>query len=122
MDKKNSASAGNLKVSKDVIAKIAELAACEISGVAVENGRLCVSNAPIGISGFAAPPVKASINKEAAVIDLSIVTEQGSKAVIVASNVQNNVKSAVQNMTGIPVSKVNVNIVGIKLNKEESVQ
>lgn len=120
MEKKNSASVGNLRVSKDVIAKIAELAACEISGVAVENGRLYV--APIGISNLVMPPVKASVSKEAAVIDLSIVTEQGSKAVNVASNVQNNVKSAVQNMTGIPVSKVNVNIVGIKLNKEESVQ
>lgn len=120
MNKKNSASVGNLKVSKDVIAKIAELAACEIAGVAVENGHLFVSGSPIGISNLVMPPVRASVSKEAAVIDLSIVTEQGSKAVNVASNVQNNVKSAVQNMTGIPVSKVNVNIVGIKLNKEGS--
>ena len=119
MNKKNSASVGNLKVSKDVIAKIAELAACEIAGVAVENGHLFVSGSPIGIP-YLMPPVRASVSKEAAVIDLSIVTEQGSKAVNVASNVQNNVKSAVQNMTGIPVSKVNVNIVGIKLNKEGS--
>ena len=116
MNKKNSASVGNLKVSKDVIAKIAELAACEIAGVAVENGHLFVSGSPIGIPNLVMPPVRASVSKEAAVIDLSIVTEQGSKAVNVASNVQNNVKSAVQNMTGIPVSKVNVNIVGIKLN------
>lgn len=122
MEKKNSASVGNLRVSKDVIARIAELAACEIAGVAVEEGHLYVSPSPIGISGFVMSPVKASVSKEAAVIDLSIVTEQGSKAVNVASNVQNNVKSTVQNMTGIPVSKVNVNIVGIKLNKEEPTQ
>lgn len=122
MEKKNSASVGNLRVSKDVIARIAELAACEIAGVAVQEGHLYVSSSPIGISGLVMSPVKASVSKEAAVIDLSIVTEQGSKAVNVASNVQNNVKSAVQNMTGIPVSKVNVNIVGIKLNKEEPTQ
>ena len=47
------------------------------------------------------------------------ITEQGSKAINVASAVQASVKSAVQNMTGITVSKVNVNVVGIMLNKED---
>ena len=51
------------------------------------------------------------------VITILIITEQGSKAVNVASAVQESVKSAVQSMTGIPVSKVNVNIVGIQLSK-----
>ena len=53
------------------------------------------------------------INSEAAVIDISIVTELGHKAYEVAKAVQDHVKSAVQNMTGIAVSKVNVKIVGI---------
>ena len=119
MDKKASASNGILKVSNEVIIKIAELAACEISGVASENGRLAVSRAP-GVGALLGAPVKVSVSKEAAVIDLSIITEQGSKAINVASAVQASVKSAVQNMTGIAVSKVNVNIVGIMLNNEDS--
>lgn len=120
MDKKASASNGILKVSNEVIMKIAELAACEITGVASENGRLTVSRPSGGLGAFIGSPVKVSVSKEAAVIDLSIVTEQGSKAINVASAVQASVKSAVQNMTGIAVSKVNVNIAGIMLNKEES--
>ncbi len=119
MEKKASASNGILKVSNEVIMKIAELAACEISGVASENGKLTVSQSPIGLGTFLGSPVKVSVSKDAVVIDLSIVTEQGSKAINVASAVQASVKSAVQNMTGIAVSKVNVNIVGILLNKEE---
>ena len=115
MDKTPSASAGSLKVSNEVISKIAELAATEISGVAAEDGKLSMTQSLI--PPILNAPVKVSVSKEAAVIDVSIVTEQGSKAVNVASDVQENVKSAVQNMTGIPVSKVNVNIVGIKLNK-----
>lgn len=116
MDKKISASNGILKVSNDVIIKIAELAACEITGVASLDGKLMVSQSPIGFLGS---PVRVSVSKEAAVIDLSIITEQGSKAINVASAVQASVKSAVQNMTGITVSKVNVNVVGIMLNKED---
>lgn len=115
MDKTPSESAGSLKVSNEVIAKIAELAAAEISGVATEDGKLSAPQSRI--PPLLNAPVKISVSKEAAVIDVSIVTEQGSKAVSVASAVQESVKSAVQSMTGIPVSKVNVNIVGIKLNK-----
>ena len=117
MEKNPSASAGSLKVSNEVIAKIAELAAAEISGVATEDGKLSAPQSRIGLPPLLNAPVKISVSKEAAVIDVSIVTEQGSKAVTVASDVQESVKSAVQSMTGIPVSKVNVNIVGIKLNK-----
>lgn len=117
MEKNTSASVGSLKVSNEVIAKIAELAAAEITGVAAEDGRLEVNQSRIGLPTLLNPPVKVSISKEAAVIDVSIITEQGRKAVSVASAVQESVKSAVQSMTGIPVSKVNVNVVGIKLNK-----
>ena len=117
MDKTPSASEGSLKVSNEVIARIAELAAAEIPGVAAEDGKLSVPQPRIGFPPLMSPPVKISVSKEAAVIDVSIITQQGSKAVNIASDVQENIKSAVQSMTGIPVSKVNVNIVGIKLSK-----
>lgn len=114
MDKRLINSTGELRVSNDVIVKIAELSATEISGVASENGKLMVAQSKKGIASLFTYPVQVSLSKEAAVITISIITEQGSKAVSVASAVQANVKSAVQNMTGITVSKVNVNIVGIK--------
>lgn len=120
MEKKTLSSAGNLKVSSEVIVKIAELAACEISGVAADNGRLMTLKPRGGIVALFNSPVQAAVSKEAAVINLSIITEQGHKAVNVASSVQESVKSAVQNMTGIPVSKVNVSVVGIMLNKGDS--
>ncbi len=121
MDKKASSSVGTLKVSNEVIVKIAELAASEISGVALEdNGRLLTPKSRAGIGALFNAPVQASVSKEAAVINISIITIQGFKAVNVASSVQESVKSAVQNMTGIPVSKVNVNVVGILLGKGEA--
>lgn len=120
MEKKASSSVGNLKVSGEVIVKIAELAACEIAGVATENGRLATAKSRAGIGALFNSPVQSSVSKEAAVINLSIITEQGHKAVNVASSVQESVKSAVQNMTGIPVSKVNVSVAGIMLSKGEN--
>lgn len=111
-------SGGSLKISNDVIVKIAELAACEIPGVAARDGKLETLPAKLALAKLFDPPIRVFTAKEAVVIDVSIVTEQGSKAINVASAVQSNVKSAVQNMTGIPVSKVNVKIIGIKLKEE----
>ena len=114
MDNINPGSAaGSLKVSANVLVSIAETAAAEVEGVALnsKNGLAVVGGAPF--SSKIIPPIRVKLNSEAAVIDISIVTELGHKAYEVAKAVQDHVKSAVQNMTGIAVSKVNVKIVGI---------
>lgn len=113
MDKNNSSVAGSLKVSGDVIIKIAETAASEIEGVAVTstNKLMVMKNAPI-VSKLISP-IRVKIGSESAEINVSIITEIGYKAYEVAKAVQENIKSSVQNMTGIAVSKVNVNVVGV---------
>ncbi len=114
MDNNNNGSAaGSLKVSANVLVSIAETAAAEVDGVAVnsKNGLAIVGGAPL--SSKIIPPIRVKLSSDAAVIDISIVTELGHKAYEVAKAVQEHVKSSVQNMTGIAVSKVNVKIVGI---------
>ena len=103
---------GTLKVSTDVIISIAEAAAAETEGVAVNssNGLLVLSDSLF--SAKVISPIKVRIGSDAASIDISIITEAGSRAYEVARAVQEHVKSSVQNMTGITVSKVNVRIVG----------
>lgn len=103
--------AGTLKVSTDVIISIAEAAAAETEGVAVNssNGLLVMKDGPF--SAKVISPIKVRLGSDTASIDISIITEAGSKAYEVAKNVQEHVKSSVQNMTGITVSKVNVRIV-----------
>ena len=114
MDNNNNGSAaGSLKVSANVLVSIAETAAAEVEGVDVnsKNGLAIVGGAPL--SSKIIPPIRVKLSSDAAVIDISIVTELGHKAYEVAKAVQEHVKSSVQNMTGIAVSKVNVKIVGI---------
>ncbi len=104
---------GSIKVSEEVILKIAETAACEIEGVASKGQRL---EAPSAISRFRGP-VRARILGEAAAIRFDISVVDGYNAVSVAESVQRSVKSAVQNMTGFTVTKVDVNIAGISYDK-----
>ena len=108
--------AGSLKISNEVIIKIAELAAMEIVGVSVKGQHLDTQENPLLIANKFITPIRARLTGEAAEIDISIVVISGYKAVSVAEAVQKSVKSAVQNMTGIAVSKVNVRITGVRLN------
>lgn len=100
---------GSIKVSEDVIIKIAETAACEIEGTAVNGQRLKLPTALSKLKGA----VRARILGESAAISMNIAVIDGYNAVSVAESVQRSVKSAVQNMTGFTVTKVNVNIVGV---------
>ncbi len=49
----------------------------------------------------------------------SIILCRGAKAVSVAEEIQDKVKSAVQNMLGLTVAKVNVTICGVDLSEKE---
>ncbi|MDR0223239.1 MAG: Asp23/Gls24 family envelope stress response protein [Oscillospiraceae bacterium] len=118
MDKKINTAMGGLKISGGVIVKIAELAAMEIKGVSTAGNHLETAENPLLIANRFISPIRVSLKGEAAEINVNIIVVEGHKAVRVAESAQRSVKSAVQNMTGIAVSKVNVKIAGIRANGE----
>lgn len=120
MDKKTNRTGASLRISNDVLTKIAEVAATEIRGVASEGEHLVVSDKNMAqITGkiMIPSPVKAVLKNDAVEVTVNIVVLQGFKAENVAQSVQESVKSAIQNMAGISVSKVNVKIADIMLSK-----
>ena len=105
---------GSLQISTDVIAKIARLAALEIEGVKEVS-------APSGVKGLLGKPKSVSIDllEDVAEITLHLVIYYGGKLPAICEKVQENVKSAVQNMTSITVSRVNVVVVGVQVKSED---
>ncbi|MBE6879635.1 MAG: Asp23/Gls24 family envelope stress response protein [Ruminococcaceae bacterium] len=116
MTDKITRSTASLKISNEVLVKIAEVAATEIKGVASEGERLVVNDKGVQIAGKFMSPVKAVLKNEAVEITVSIIVLQGYKASAVAQAVQKSVKSAIQNMANVTVSKVNVKIADIMLS------
>lgn len=112
MDSLKRHTSGSIKISEDVIIKIAETAACEIEGTALKAQRP-------GSGGISAlrKPIRVRIIGESAAIHLDIAVADGYNAVSVAESVQKSVKSAVQNMTGFTVTKVNVNVAGVSFTR-----
>ena len=91
MDKKTNRTGASLRISNDVLTKIAEVAATEIRGVASEGEHLVVSDKNIAqITGkiMTPSPVKAVLKNDAVEVTVNIVVLQGFKAENVAQSVQ----------------------------------
>ena len=106
---------GSLQISTEVIAKIARCAALEIDGVAdVACGRQPGKKAK-ELMDFVnlQPPVTVEMREGTADITLNLIVRFGTQVPAMAEKVQKNVKNAVQNMTRVTVSRVNLIIAGL---------
>ena len=110
MEAKKERPVGVIKVSADVIIRIAEAAASEVDGVESDGQKL----AAVKIGSKLLGAVRVRVTDESAALKIDIVVKEGYNAVNAAEAVQNSVKSAVQNMTGLAVSRVDVRVAGIK--------
>ncbi len=112
MDVKENGTIGSLQIATDVLAKIAKQAALEIEGVAaVEQAANSVRSA---VASRIQKPVTVNLVDGVAELTVSIVVRYGAKIPALCGDVQENIKSSVQNMTGVTVSRVNVIVSGIR--------
>ena len=125
IDEQEKKEANGIKISNDVIAVIAGVAVSEVSGVASMSGGFSggITEAIKGQKHLA-KGIKVEATEKEAKIDVNIIVEFGSRIPDVAFEIQNRVKKAVENMTGIKVTDVNVNVQGVNteiLNNSEIV-
>ena len=94
---------GNVMISEDVVAAIAEHALSEVDGASLLRD---IKNWNKGMKILIAEDNSVSVS-------VNVTVSYGHSVVDVANNVQNVITIAVENMTGVKVSEVNVNICGI---------
>ncbi len=110
---------GNVKIADDVIATIAAVAAEGVEGVVEMQSTLKASVTDmLGVKNLARG-VKVSVGEQEAVIDMFITVLYGKNIVEICKNVQEKVKEAVENMTGLDVVEVNIHVSGIALTEKE---
>ena len=111
---------GNVKISNEVVATIAGIAANEINGVSGMCGNIAGGIAELlGSKKNSSKGVKVEITEESAVIDLYIVVEYGIRIPDLAWELQENVKASVESMTGLKVDKVNIHVDGVSFEKDK---
>ena len=109
---------GNVKISVDVVAKLASIAASEIDGVSGMHKTFVGEVTQKFVKKNLSQGVKVDIDDGMANIDLYLVVKYGVKIPELAWNVQESVKSTVEEMTGLNVTSVNIHIEGIEFGDE----
>ena len=104
---------GSLQISTEVIAKIARCAALEVEGVAEVSCGTQNKKLKDLLEASIPPPVAVEMRDGTAELTLHLIMASGARIPAVAEKVQENVKSAVQNMTSVTVSRVNLVIAGL---------
>ncbi|ADK14179.1 MULTISPECIES: Asp23/Gls24 family envelope stress response protein [Clostridium] len=111
---------GIVKISDEVVGVIAGLATTEIKGIVGMSASLVggITQILTGKKNLS-KGVKVSVGENSAAIDLYVVVEYGVRIPDVALKVQENVKRAVQSMTGLDVSAINIHVQNVMIPKTE---
>ena len=107
---------GEVQIADEVVATIAGLAATEVEGVASMAGnitkeligKLGVKNLSKGVKGL--------VTDRSVDVDLALNIDYGYSIMKVSEKVQDRVKSAIENMTGLEVDMVNIRIVNVNMD------
>ena len=111
---------GMIRVADEVVSIIAGLATTEVEGVAGMSGGIAGGIAEIlGRKNFS-KGVKVEVGEKEAAVDLYIIVKYGIRIPEVALAAQENVKRAIETMTGLSVIEVNVHVQGVGFPEEES--
>jgi uncharacterized alkaline shock family protein YloU len=110
---------GVIKISEEVVSIIAGLAATEIKGVAGMSGGFVGGIAEkMGVKNLS-KGIKAVVGEKETAVDLFVIVDYGVKIPDVAYQIQENVKKAIETMTGLNVVEVNVNVQGVDMGKDK---
>ena len=113
---------GNVYISEEVLAGISAAAALEIEGVSGLTANLGSDIAELLCKKSLAKGVSVKTEDDKVVVTLSILMAYGHTIPEVGKAVQEAVKNAVESMTGLEVSAVNVNVAGISLQAHKEQQ
>lgn len=109
------ASLGEVKIADEVVAIIAALAATEVEGVDSMAGN--ITNELISRLGMKnlSKGVKVDVLEGVVTVSLSLNLKYNYSIPEVTLKVQEKVKNAVENMTGLEVADVNIKVAGVEM-------
>lgn len=110
---------GEVRIADEVVAIIAGLAATEVDGVSSMAGN--ITNELVSKLGMKnlSKGIKVDVQNNIVSVDVALHIKFGFVIPEVSAKVQEKVKSAIENMTGLEVCNVNVRIAGVEMEKSK---
>ena len=108
-----------IRISEEVIAAIAGIAASGNENLASMGGSF-VDGITSMLGGRKAPGkgIKVEMKEDKVTIDMAVVMQYGCRIHEEARDLQNRVRTAVEDMTGLEVLSVNISVLGVNISKD----
>ncbi len=106
----------NITYNNEVVAIIAGLAANEVEGIA---GMCSVSGGIMGKNRNITKGVKVEVGTEEVAVDLYVIVEYGIPIQRAAADAQENVRKAIESMTGLHVVRVDVHVQSVSFEQDK---
>lgn len=113
---KSSLGIGEIEISKDVITTIAAVAALEVEGLVEQSSKSGISSV---FNRGSSKIVETDLENGRVKINVNIAVQYGYPVHETAQQVQDNVEKQVEEMTGLEVSEVNVDVSALAFEGEE---
>lgn len=115
---KTDESIGEVKIADEVVSIIAGLAAMEVEGVSSMAGKATRELiAKLGVKSLS-KGVKVDVLEGIVTVSLALNLKYGYNIKDITSKVQEKVKTAIENMTGLEVADVNIRVAGVDVPEE----
>lgn len=116
---KEDSNIGTVKIADDVVAMIAGLAAMEVEGVSAMAGNITNElMSKVGVKNLA-KGVKVDVLGKRVRVDISLIVDYGFNIPAISQKVQLKVQAAIENMTGLEVTDVNIRIAGVNMVQDK---
>ena len=106
----------NITYNSEVVAIIAGLAANEVEGIA---GMCSVSGSIMSKNRNVTKGVKVEVGTEEVAVDLYVIVEYGIPIQRAAADAQENVRKAIESMTGLHVVRVDVHVQSVSIEQDK---
>ncbi|MDF2945749.1 MAG: hypothetical protein K0S51_428 [Bacillales bacterium] len=114
-------SLGKIEIAPEVMEVIAGIATTEVDGVAGMRGNFAAGVVEIlGRKNHGKGVKVIDVNNDKIKIDIYVKVKYGFSLPTVAEQIQNNVRQAINTMTGVSVEEVNVHIEGIQFEQQKA--
>ena len=115
----NDNSMGEVQIADEVVAIIAALAATEVDGVASMAGN--ITNELVSRLGMKnlSKGVKVDVLEGVVTASLALNLKYNYSIMDVTAKVQDRVKTAIENMTGLEVADINIRVAGVEMENRE---
>ena len=112
-------STGTITYANEVVAVIAGVAANEVEGVAGMCAASGISEVFSRNTKNVTRGIKVELGTEEVSVDIYLMIEYGTPIQTAAQNVQENVRKAIETMTGLHVVNVDVHVQGVSFEREK---